>query len=136
MHLTSHILGWPLQGNPKQALGSSCQASRSLEGHGGVEVSSKLWLISTLSTSDRWRGICCQLQIGWAGPSGGDPQSVKCRILRASELGRPACSIAHKVGVFPSPKSALILFHIQVRGSLPNQCPKACNLASPLIEAT
>lgn len=36
-----------------------------LEGHGGVEVFSKLWLISTLSTSDRWRGIWCQLQIGW-----------------------------------------------------------------------
>lgn len=42
-----------------------------LEGHGGVEVFSKLWLISTLPTSDRWRGIWCQLQIGWLAHTAG-----------------------------------------------------------------
>lgn len=55
-----------------------------------------------------------------AGPFGGDPQSVRCRTLRASELGRPACPIAHKVGVFPSPKRALMLFYRQLRDFLPN----------------
>jgi hypothetical protein len=68
-----------------------------------------------------------------AGPAGGDAQSVKCRILRASELGRPACSIAHKVGVFPSPESALILLHRQARDFIRNYCPEACTWRSPLI---
>lgn len=51
--------------SPPVASGVQLPGIKVMEGHGGVEVSSKLWLISTLSTSDRWRGIWCQLQIGW-----------------------------------------------------------------------
>lgn len=52
-------------GAPPTVSGVQLPGIKVLEGHGGVEVFSKLWLISTLSTSDRWRGTWCQLQIGW-----------------------------------------------------------------------
>lgn len=57
MLLTSHIPGCALQGGGPTGSGVQLPGIKVLEGHGGVEVSSKLWLISTLSTSDRWRGI-------------------------------------------------------------------------------
>ena len=135
MLLTSHILGCALQGVPQQVLGSSCQASRSWRGMEG----SRCLRSSGLSAP-------CQPQIdggafgassrldGWPIWRG----SAEREMSHPSSLGigtRPACSIAQKVGVFPSPRSALILFHRQGRDFLPNQCPEACTWRSPLIEA-